>query len=234
LRALSDDAFERLTPDLKTIKSSAKQVFHKHGTTVSHVYFPNGGVISSTAVLADGTMIETATIGREGMVGIEAFFGDHPVAPGQTMMQVPDTSVEMLSVAAFRRELARQGSLASLMGRYAQAAVALLMQSAACNARHQVHERCCRWLLMTHDRVGQDRFTLSQEFLAMMLGVSRQSVTMVAGTLQKAGLITYKHGQITVVDRPSLEAGSCECYDAIRRRFEGLRSEQCAIPAELG
>jgi CRP-like cAMP-binding protein len=185
LRALSQDAYERLAPDLKTIKSTAKRVFHKNGAPVSDVYFPNGGVVSSTAVLADGTMIETATIGREGMVGIEAFFGDHPIAPGERMMQVPDTNIEMLSVVAFRRKLARQGSLATLMGRYAQAAVALLMQSAACNARHHVHERCCRWLLMTHDRVGQDRFTLSQEFLAMMLGVSRQSVTIVAGTLQR-------------------------------------------------
>jgi CRP-like cAMP-binding protein len=221
---LPADAFERLAPDLKTIKVSEKQIFHKHGAPVTYVYFPNGGVVSATAVLADGTMIETATVGREGMVGLEAFFGDQPIAPGQTMVQVPDTSAEMLSVAAFRRELAYQGAMAALIGRYAQAAVALLMQSTACNARHHVHERCCRWLLMTHDRVGGDNFKLSQEFLAMMLGVTRQSVAVVAGTLQKAGFITYKHGQITIVDRASLEAGSCECYDTIRRRFEDLRA----------
>ena len=191
---------------------------------MAHVYFPNGGVISVTAVLADGTMIETATVGHEGMVGIEAFFGDHPIAPGQTMMQVPDTNAEMLSVTAFRRELGRQGALSTLMGRYAQTSVAQVMQATACNARHNVHERCCRWLLMTHDRVGRNDFALSQEFLAMMLGVRRQSVTLVAGTLQEAGLIVYKHGQITVLDRSALEAGSCECYGLMRQRFETLRT----------
>jgi CRP-like cAMP-binding protein len=225
LRALPDDAFRRLLPDLKTIKTTTRQIFQKAGARVEYVYFPNGGVISVTAVLADGTMIETATIGHEGMVGIEAFFGDSPIAPGQTMMQVPDTDAEMLSVAALRRELARQDAMSVLIGRYAQAVIAQMMQTTACNARHHIHERCCRWLLMTHDRVGRDRFALSQEFLAMMLGVTRQSVTIVAGTLQKAGLITYKHGHITVVDRPSLEAASCECYLLMRQRFEALRVE---------
>jgi CRP-like cAMP-binding protein len=140
------------------------------------------------------------------------------------MMQVPDTNAEMLSVTAFRRELGRQGALSTLMGRYAQTSVAQMMQVTACNARHNVHERCCRWLLMTHDRVGRNDFALSQEFLAMMLGVRRQSVTLVAGTLQEAGLIVYKHGHITVLDRPALEAGSCECYGLMRQRFETLRT----------
>ena len=222
LRALPDEDFQRLLPDLKTIPTSAKQVFHKHGKLVDFVYFPNGGVASVTAVLSDGTMVETVTVGLEGMIGIEAVFADGAVAPGESMMQVPDTNAEQLSIAAFRRELGRQGAFADLIGRYAQATVALMMQSTACNARHQIQERCPRWLLMTHDRVGRDEFHLSHEFLGIMLGVRRQSVTVVAGTLQAAGLITYKHGKVRVLDRKGLEASSCECYALVRQKFDAL------------
>jgi CRP-like cAMP-binding protein len=222
LRALPEAEFQRLRPDLKTIPTSAKQLFHKHGEPIEFVYFPNGGVASITAVLSDGTMVETATVGREGMVGIEAFFGKNAVAPGETMMQVPDMDAEQLSVVAFRREVARQGIFADVIGRYAQASVAQMMQSTACNARHHIQERCARWLLTTHDRVERDDFELSHEFLAIMLGVRRQSVTVVAGTLQRAGLLTYKHGRITVLDRTGLEAASCECYASVRSRFDAL------------
>ena len=220
LRALPEADFQRILPDLETIPVPAKYIFHKHGKPMNHVYFPNGGVASVTAVLSDGTMVETATVGVEGMVGIEAFFVKAPTAPGETMMQVPDTNAERLSIAAFRRELARQGALAELMGRYAQASIAQMMQSTACNALHQIQERCCRWLLTTHDRIGRDDFHLSHEFLGVMLGVRRQSVTVVAGALQAAGLITYKHGHMMILNRKGLEAASCECYAHIRRRFD--------------
>ena len=220
LRALPEADFQRILPDLETIPVPAKYIFHEHGKPMNHVYFPNGGVASVTAVLSDGTMVETATVGVEGMVGIEAFFVKAPTAPGETMMQVPDTNAERLSIAAFRRELARQGALAELMGRYAQASIAQMMQSTACNALHQIQERCCRWLLTTHDRIGRDDFHLSHEFLGVMLGVRRQSVTVVAGALQAAGLITYKHGHMMILNRKGLEAASCECYALIRRRFD--------------
>lgn len=225
LRALPEADFQRILPDLETISVPAKYVFHKYGKPINYVYFPNGGVASVTAVLSDGTMVETATVGDEGMVGIEAFFGKAPIAPGETMMQVPDTNAERLSVAAFRRELARQGALADVIGRYAGASVAQMMQSTACNALHQIQERCCRWLLTTHDRVGRDDFHLSHEFLGVMLGVRRQSVTVVAGILQAAGFITYKHGHMTILNRKGLEAASCECYALVRRRFDALPTE---------
>src|SRR5215218_9166989 len=126
------------------------------------------------------------------------------------MMQVPapsgSTTAEMLSVEAFRRELAKGEALQDVVGRYTQVVLAQMMQSAGCNALHPVHERCCRWLLQTQDRVHADRFQLSQEFLAVMLGVRRQTVTVVAGTLQQAGLIDYKRGQISIIDRAALEA----------------------------
>ena len=222
LRALPEAEFQRLRPDLKTIPTSSKNIFHKHNKPIEFVYFPNGGVASVTAVLSDGTLVETATVGTEGMVGLEAFFLKDATSPGETMMQVPDTNAEQLPVDAFRREVARQGVFAELIGRYAQANVAQMMQCTACNARHHIHERCARWLLMTHDRIGSDEFDLSHEFLAVMLGVRRQSVTVVAGTLQKAGLITYKHGHVTVLDRAGLEAAACECYAVIRGKFDAL------------
>jgi CRP-like cAMP-binding protein len=222
LRALPEADFQRIVPDLERIQIPARYIFYQHGKPISHVYFPNGGVASVTVVLSDGTMVETATVGVEGLVGIEAFFVRAPTAPGDTMMQVPDTDAERLSVAAFRREVARQGALAELMGRYAQASIAQMMQSTACNALHQIQERCCRWLLTTHDRIGRDDFRLSHEFLGVMLGVRRQSVTVVAGALQEAGLIRYKHGHMTIVNRKGLEDASCECYALIRRRFDAL------------
>jgi CRP-like cAMP-binding protein len=141
---------------------------------------------------------------------------------GETMMQVPDTSIEVLSVEIFRRELARRGAFFECIQRYAQGYLLLMMQSVACMARHPVQERCCRWLLMTHDRLRRDDFQLSHEFLAMMLGSTRPTVTVVAGTLQKAGLITYVHGHTTILDRAALEGASCECYSTVRQHFDRL------------
>jgi CRP-like cAMP-binding protein len=222
LASLPDPDFARLSPDLLNIPSKLKQVFHQTGEPVRHVYFPNGGMISVTTGLKTGVLVEVATVGDEGMVGLEAFFGTDPLAQGDTMMQVADTSIEMLSVEAFAREIATRGALHDVMGRYAQLTVAQMMRSTACNALHHVQERCCRWLLMTHDRVHRDEFQLSHEFLGMMLGVRRQTVTVVAGTLQKAGLISYSHGHIRVVDRQGLEAAACECYDSIQEQVSRL------------
>jgi CRP-like cAMP-binding protein len=226
LSLLPETEFQRLAPDLKTITVKVKDVFHHHGRPLEYVYFLNGGVASITTLLSNGSMVETATVGDEGMLGIEAFLGENAVAQSETMMQVPASdgtaTVEMLSVAAFRQELARGGVLRDLTGRYAQVILAQMMQSAGCNALHPVHERCCRWLLQTHDRVHSDTFQLSQEFLAIMLGVRRQTVTVVAGTLQQAGLIEYKHGHITILDRTGIEAASCECYAAIRKQYDRL------------
>jgi CRP-like cAMP-binding protein len=138
LAALPAEDFLRILPELKTIRTHAKQVFHRLGEPLDYVYFLNGGVGSVTTVLSDGTMVEAATVGDEGMLGIEAFFSEAAVAPGDTMMQVPDTDAEAMSVAAFRREIARHGALADLLGRYAQIVIAQMMQSTACNALHSV------------------------------------------------------------------------------------------------
>jgi CRP-like cAMP-binding protein len=224
LRALPAADYERLRPHLTTIPTPTRHLFYESGGAIDYVYFPNGGVTSVTAVLADGVLVETATVGVEGMVGIEAYLGKDAVSPGETMVQVAGTDAEELPVNVFRAELGRRGALFDLIGRYAQVTIAQMMQTAACNARHHVQERCPRWLLMTHDRIDGDEFELSHEFLAVKLGVRRQSVTFVAGTLQAAGLISYKHGHMKILDRKGLEAASCECYAVVRRRFEDLRT----------
>jgi CRP-like cAMP-binding protein len=213
--------FQRLRPHLKTVPISVKQIIHRRNEPVREVFFPNGGVASVTAVMRNGAMVEIATIGDEGLVGINAFFGSGMMS-GEAMMQVPDTNAEVMSVKVFTRELDRRGAFYECVQRYSQGLIALMMQSTACMALHPVQERCCRWLLMTHDRVRRDDFQLSHEFLAMMLGSTRPTVSAVAGALQKAGLIKYMHGHITILDRQSLEAASCECYATVKENFDRL------------
>jgi CRP-like cAMP-binding protein len=141
---------------------------------------------------------------------------------GEAMMQVPDTNAEVMPVAAFKAALDRRGPFYDCIQLYSQGLIILMMQSTACMALHPVQERCCRWLLMTHDRVRRDEFQLSHEFLAMMLGSTRPTVTVVAGTLQKAGVIKYTHGHVTILDRDRLEAASCECYRTVKDHFDRL------------
>ena len=223
LAALPADDFRRLVPYLKTIPTHVKQVLQKNGAPVKTVYFLNGGVASITTMLLDGTTVEAATVGDEGMLGIETFLGADAIAPGETLIQVPDTNAESMSVEDFRREVAKPGAFHDIVGRYMQVVIAQMMQTTACNVLHQVRQRCARWLLMTHDRMHERDFHLSHEFLAVMLGVQRPTVSVVAGTLQEAGLIRYTHGRVTVRDRQGLEAASCECYPIIRGHFDRLR-----------
>ena len=221
LAGLPQEDFERLQPHLKTVPIKVRQVLHRRNEPVRHIYFPNGGVASITSVMRNGQMVEIATVGDEGLVGISAFLGGQAFA-GEAMMQVPDTDAEVMTAEAFTQEIDRRGVFLESVKRYSQGLVTLMMQSTACMALHPVQERCCRWLLMAHDRVHRDQFELSHEFLAMMLGSSRPTVTVVAGTLQKVGLIRYVHSRITIVDREGLEAASCECYATVREYFDHL------------
>jgi CRP-like cAMP-binding protein len=222
LASLPVPEFHRLRPHLITIPIHARQILHVKGEALEAVYFPNGGVASITTLMRDGRLVEVATVGDEGMVGIEAFLGADAVALGDTMIQVPGTSADMMGVADFRRLIAAPGHFGALVGCYAQVVVAQMMQSTACNALHQVQQRCARWLLTTHDRMHQQDFNLSHEFLAVMLGVARPTVSLVAGTLQDAGLIRYTRGRVTVLNRAGLKAASCECYAIVRAQFDRL------------
>jgi CRP-like cAMP-binding protein len=184
-------------------------------------------VFSITTVLPDGTMVEAATVGAEGMLGIEAFLTPNAIAPGSTLLQVTaakdsEAGAVQLHVEKFRDVCAERGPLYDATGRYAQSVIAQMMQSTACNALHPVQERCARWLLMTHDRMRQQDFHLSHEFLAVMLGVQRPTVSVVAGALQANGLISYTHGHVRVLDRTGLEAASCMCYAIIRGYFNAM------------
>ncbi len=221
IACLPPEDFARLQPYLKTVPFKRKEVIHRRNELIRHVVFPNGGVASVTTAMKDGTMVEIATVGHEGLVGIEAFFGN-AMMPTESMIQVPDTDAEVMTADAFRQEMNRPGPFQDCVFRYWQGFQTLMMQSTACMALHPVHERCCRWLLMAHDRVRQDKFQLSHEFLAMMLGATRPTVTVVAGTLQKAGLIHYRHGHMTILDRKSLEDASCECYGTVKAQFDRL------------
>src|SRR5262249_23637303 len=188
---------------------------------IEHVYFPLSGVMSLVVQMADNATVEVGTIGNEGMVGTPVLLGVDR-SPTKAFCQVPGECLRM-SIAEFKQEIeAEDGVFRRLLNRYAQALINQISQSVGCNHLHSVEERTCRWLLMTHDRVGKDEFLLTQEFLAQMLGVRRSSVTVAAGLLEKAGLITYKRGRIRVLDRERLEQASCECYRIVSREYERL------------
>jgi CRP-like cAMP-binding protein len=211
LAALPADEYERIAQSLETIPLKLKSLLHRAGDPVEHVYFPGGGFCSMLTVLKDGGMVEVATIGREGMVGVTAVLDGNPVSSTSMVQGETDTCYRM-TANAFRREMDRRGVFYELLTHYAQALVGFIMQSTACNAVHSVEQRLARWLLMARDRMGSNEFPLTQEFAAMMLGASRPTVTIVAATLQKAGLITYHRGHLTIVDGEGLEAAACECY----------------------
>jgi CRP-like cAMP-binding protein len=211
LAALPPADYSRLAPTLEIIPLKLKEFLHKPDEPISHVYFPGGGFASVVTVLEDGMMVEVATIGREGMVGSSAVLNGDP-SPSATMVQAETDTCYKMAVSVFRNEMDRRGAFHDLLVRYTQALGGFIMQSTACNAVHSVEQRLSRWLLLAHDRIGQDEFPLTQEFVAMMLGTARPTVTLVAGTLQKAGLITYHRGHVAIVDREKLEGAACECY----------------------
>jgi CRP-like cAMP-binding protein len=211
LAALGAEDYARIASTLDIVPLKLKDIIHKPGEPIRHVYFPGGGFCSVLTVLEDGNMVEVATVGSEGMVGTSVLFGDSP--PSSTAMVQGETEIcYRMAADACRVEMDRRGAFFELLTRYAHAFVGFIMQSTACNAVHSIEQRLARWLLMAQDRMGSETFPLTQEFVAMMLGATRPTVSVVAGTLQRAGLITYHRGHVTVVDRARLEASSCECY----------------------
>ena len=229
LAALPAADYARIAPLLATVPLKLQEPIHKPGEAIRHVYFPGGGFCSVLTVLEDGTMVEVATIGREGAVGVSAIFdgdgdGDGTAPRSLSMVQAASDTCYRMPVQQFRQEMERRGAFYELLTRYTQALLGLIMQSTACNAVHTVEQRLARWFLMAHDRVGTDSFPLTQEFVAMMLGVARPTVTIVAGTLQRAGLITYQRGKVTVLDREKLEAASCECYRTVTSLLDNVTS----------
>jgi CRP-like cAMP-binding protein len=220
LNVLPRTELDRLAHALRPVALPLRQVLHAPDQPVEHAYFPESGVVSILAALDGGDVMEVGTIGREGMVGLPVVLGVD-FAATEASVQVQGSALQ-IRAGALREAIEASATLRALLLRYAQAFHSQVAQIAACTGRHTVEERLARWLLMAQDRIGGDELPLTQEFLANMLGVRRAGVTVAAGTLQKAGLIQYRHGQIVVLDRLGLEAAACECYRIIERHFQRL------------
>jgi len=221
LKALPSEEYQRIASDLVYRPLRVRQVLHKHGERLTKVYFTGRGICSITSSMEDGAVVEVATVGNEGFVGVNVALGD-PIASGEAFVQVQGDGAYALNVDVFQREMDRRGPFFDLMSRYSQAFVGLIMQSVACNGLHSAEERCCRWLLMTHDRVMEDEFALTHEGMAVMLGVRRPTVTLVMAELTKAGIISHVRGHIRIENREGLENASCECYRSVKSLFERL------------
>jgi CRP-like cAMP-binding protein len=216
--------YRRLRPHLQRIPLDYRQSLYRSNKPIEFVYFIETGVGSLVNTMKNGDAAEVGTIGNEGVVGLPVLMGDDR-APTGVYVQVPGTGLRM-KATLFKRELARSPSMQIVMYRYAHAFFNQVAQSAACNHFHSLQQRCCRWLLMTHDRMHSDEFLLTQEFLAMMLGVQRTGVTAAAGALQRAGFIRYARGKVTMIDRRGLIQRSCECYGVSKREFDRLLGER--------
>ena len=220
LAALPSKEYSRLVAYMEVVPLEIKQHLYQRNQPIEYVYFLNYGVASMLTVLTNGSAIEVATVGNEGMVGLPVFLGADRI-PGECFIQVPGYGLRM-RVDAFKTHVTASSPLHDLLQRYTQALFNQIAQSAACNRLHSIEERLCRWLLMTADRVETGTFPLTQEFLSKMLGVNRSSVSLTASILQRAGLIEYVRGEMTILDRSGLEATTCECYEVVRGEFERL------------
>jgi CRP-like cAMP-binding protein len=220
LALLSSRDYAALRPHLERMPLDYKQSLYRADKSVEFVYFIETGVGSLVNTMANGQAAEVGTIGNEGVVGLPIVLGDDH-APTAVYVQVPGVGLRM-KTSLFKRELARSPTMQVVMLRYVHALFNQVAQSAACNHFHSLEQRCCRWLLMTRDRMDSDRFLLTQEFLAMMLGVQRPGVSIAAGGLQRAGLITYSRGNVAILDGVGLKKRSCECYGVSKREFDRL------------
>jgi CRP-like cAMP-binding protein len=220
LAALPTREYKRLQPHLEHIALELRQLLFEVDVPIEHVYFPENIVVSILAVMPDGSAVEVATAGREGMVGLPVFLGSDRMT-AQAFVQVPGHAWRM-SAAALREHSRRSPGLRALLERYTQALFTQVSQGSACNRLHPLEERCARWLLMTQDRVGSGEFPLTQQFLSQMLGVRRAGVSEAASTLQREGFIRYNRGRVVIEDRKGLEAAACECYGIIRAEFDRL------------
>jgi len=216
LASLNRADFRRLEPSLRDVSLPQGTLLHDPGDEVERILFPQSGMISLLALMNDGKAIETATVGREGVVGAMAGLGLH-IALERAVVQLPIVASQ-IAAAPFRKAVHSSNTLRDLVIANNQVLHAQVQATAACNALHDVGARLCRWILQTHDRNGGDVIPLTQEFLSQMLGVRRSSVGEVARKLQAAGLIRYSRGVVEILDRHRLEAASCECYQTILTR----------------
>jgi CRP-like cAMP-binding protein len=220
LDALPTSDYERLASHLELVPMGLGDVLYESGSELRYVYFPTTSIVSLLYVMEDGASAEIAIVGNEGILGISLFMGGN-TTPSRAVVQSAGHGFR-LKAQLLKEEFGRFGPTMHLLLRYTQALITQMAQTAVCNRHHSVDQQLCRWLLLSLDRLSSNELSMTQELIANMLGVRREGVTEAAGKLQEAGLIRYHRGRITVLDRPSLEARSCECYRVVKMEFDRL------------
>lgn len=220
LNALPQECKDRIFPQLKLTSLPLGKVIYESGQNVAYVYFPTGSIISLLYVMEDGASAEISVVGNEGMVGIAVFMGGEST-PNRAVVQSAGNAFR-LPASVLKQEFNTVSDIRMLLLRFTQALIAQMTQTAVCNRHHSIDQQLCRWLLLSLDRLRSNQLTMTQELIANMLGVRREGVTEAAGKLQKQGVITYKRGQITVLNRKKLESLSCECYAVVKSESDRL------------
>jgi CRP-like cAMP-binding protein len=224
LASLPKAELDAWTPHFELVELRLGQILYASGANVTHVYFPTTAIVSLLYVMEDGASAEIAVVGHEGIVGISLFMGGGST-PSRAVVQSAGYGIR-LKADAFQTQFARGGPVLHLMLRYTQALITQMAQTAVCNRHHSLDQQLCRWLLLSLDRLSGPELVMTQELIANMLGVRREGVTEAAGKLQRAGLIQYARGHVTVIDRAGLEERSCECYAVVKLEYDRL------LPAE--
>ena len=220
LSAVPPEDFARLQPHLELSPLPLGWAVYESGGTQGCVYFPTDAIVSLLYVMEDGSSAEIAVVGNDGVVGISLFMGGE-TTPSRAVVQSAGEGYR-LKASLLKAEFERGGVVQHILLRYTQALITQMTQTAVCNRHHSVDQQLCRWLLLSLDRLPSNVLTMTQELIGNMLGVRREGVTEAAGNLQEAGIIQYRRGRITVVDRPKLEARVCECYKVVKRETERL------------
>lgn len=220
LAKLQGEDYDALMVGAKVVPLKFRKRLMRQDEPIEAVYFPVTSMISLLVTTDHQPQMEMATIGREGVIGASELIQAQG-AMGLNLVQIPGAAVR-IEADLFRKVIRSRPSVERLISQHLYALMRQILYGAACNRLHSMEERCARWLLMTHDRAGEDTFPLTQEFMAHMLGVRRATVNVATGMLKKAGFIRYVRGKITVIDRPGLESASCECYQAIIRVYDSL------------
>ena len=232
LAALPATEFERLSPHLELVPMPLGEVLYEPGGQLRHVYFPTTSIVSLLYVFADGASAESAMVGNEGVLGISLFMGGE-TTPSQAVVQSAGYGYR-LEAQLLKQEFHRpKSALHLLLLRYTEALITQMAQTAVCNRHHSVEQQLCRLLLLSLDRLSSNELAMTQELIANMLGVRREGVTEAAGNLQRAGLIRYSRGHITVLDRSRLEREVCECYAVVKKEFDRLLADHFNDPAQI-
>lgn len=224
LAALPADDYARIQPDLTLTEMRLGDTVCEPYIEMQHVYFPVDSIVSLLCVMEDGDSAEISVVGNEGIVGVSLFMGGE-TTPSQAVVQSGGTAYK-LPGRMLKTEFYRGGPMQHLLLRYTQALLTQMAQTAVCNRHHDLDQQLCRWLLLSHDRLPSNELIMTQELIANMLGVRREGVTEAAGRLQRAGLISYHRGHITILDRAGLEQRTCECYAVVRREYDRLLEEK--------